>query len=244
MRPLSVEIYCPELGGAEPEAVRADLATRVPAPVTVEVEERAPRFEALEESLSQSWQFPEGRQTLAQCRFVITVRETQVGAAKPVERLDYLQNAINMVLEKVHAEAMHCVDSLQVISPGLFLGEVEARGVPALQAGAVNVRLYRVDAPGVADGRLIMDTLGLHVFGLPDLQIDYRWLEPGAVARTLFAAAAYIFQQGDVIEDGHSIEGCLPGSRWTAQHSESSMVEPFREVIVLDPGEPYSTRDE
>ena len=243
MRPLSVEIYCRELGGADPETVRADLAARVPAPVSVLVAERAPHWTALEDSLSQSWQFPEGRETLQTCRFVITVRETAASPAKPVERLHYLQDALNVVLDAVHGEAMHCVDSQQLISPGLFLGEVEARGVPALQAGAVNVRLYRVDAPGVAEGRLLMDTLGLHAFGLPDLQIDYRWLEPGAVAKTLFAAAAYIFQNGDVLEDGHTIEGSLPGSRWTAQHGES-MVEPHREVILLDPGEPYSTRDE
>jgi Domain of unknown function (DUF4261) len=243
MRPLSVEIYCNELGGADPEVVRADLAGRVPAPISVLVEARAPRLDSLEDALSQSWQFPEARDTLRQCRFVITARETMASPAKPVERLLSLQEAVSMVLNAVQGEAMHCVDSQQVISPGLFLGEVEARGFPALQAGAVNVRLYRVDAPGVAEGRLIMDTLGLHALGLPDLQIDYRWLEPGAVARTLFAAAGYIFQQGDVIEDGHSIEGSLPGTRWSAQHTQST-VEPPREVIALDPGEPYSTRDE
>ena len=243
MQPLSVEIYCHEIGGADPQTVQADLATRVPTSVSVVVAERAPRLDKLEESLSQSWQFPEARQTLGECRFAITIQEAAVGAAKPVERLEALQQAANIALEAVHGEAMHCVDSRQLIPPGLFLGEIEARGIPALQAGAINVRLFRVDAPGVAEGRLLMDTLGLHVFGLPDLQIDYRWLEPGAVAKTLFAAAGYLFQQGDVMEDGHTIEGCLPGSRWSVQHSQS-IVEPHREVIALDPGEPYSTRDE
>ncbi len=243
MQSLSIEIYCHEIGGADPQTVQDDLATRMPASVSVLMSARAPRIDRLEEALSQSWQFAEARDTLRDCRFAITVQETVVGAAKPVERLEALQQAVSVVLDAVHGEAMYCVDSRQLIPPGLFLGEVEARGVPALQAGAINVRLYRVDSPGVADGRLLMDTLGLHVFGLPDLQIDFRWLEPGAVAKTLFAAAAYLFEQGDVIEDGHTIEGCLPGSRWTAQHAQS-IVEPHRQVIALDPGEPYSTRDE
>jgi hypothetical protein len=237
MRPLSVEIYCRELEGTP------EFGPRMSASMEVSVEERAPHLTMLEDSLSQSWQFPEAREVLPECKFVITVRETAATPVKPKERLHSLQDAINVVLETVHADAIHCVDSQQVISPGLFLGEVEARGVPALQAGAVNVRLYRVDAPGVAEGRLVMDTLGLHAFGLPDLQMDYRWLEPGAVARTLFAAAGYIFQEGDVIEDGHTIEGCLPGTRWSAKHG-ASVVEPYREVLMLDPGEPYSTRDE
>jgi hypothetical protein len=238
MRPLSVDIYCRELpeGGAS--------SAPVPDAITMSIEERAPRFgDALEDALSQSWQFPEGRDVLRACRFVISLRENTVRPVTAGDRLRDLQRGVEAVLEIVHADAIHCVDSQQVIPPGLFLGEVEARGFPTVQAGAINVRLYRVDAPGVAEGRLVMDTLGLHAFGLPDLQIDFRWLEPGAVARTLFAAAGYIFEQGDVIEDGHTIEGCLPGSRWTASHGQS-LVEPHREVLILDPGQPYSTRDE
>jgi hypothetical protein len=237
MRPLSVEIYC---GDAAP---LDGLGEQMALAVDVSGEERGPRFDALEDALGQSWQFPEARDTLRDCGFVITVKETKESPSRPRERLAELQRAVNAVLERVHAGAIHCVDAQQVISPGLFLGEVEARGFPALEAGAVNVRFYRVDSPGVAEGRLVMDTLGLHAFGLPDLQIDYRWLEPGAVARTLFAAAGYIFEQGDVIEDGHAIEGALPGTRWTA-HRGASLVEPHRDVIVLDPGAPYSTRDE
>lgn len=243
MQPLSVEIYCPELGGAATEVVQADVQSRLSGGIALTVEERAPDPAALSAALAQSWQFPEARQALEPCRFVLTLRETPVPGAPPAQRLRTLQAAVQTVLEAVHGEALHCIDSQQFIPPGLFVGETEARGIPTLQAGAINVRFFRIDTPGVADGRFLMDTLGLHALGLPDVQIDYRWLDPGAVARTLFGAAAYLFEFGDVIEEGHSIEGCLPGSRWSAKRMDS-VAEPRRPVVAFDPGVPYSTRDE
>lgn len=243
MQPLSVEIYCREIGAATQE----QLAARMPAAVTLLVDERPPDLEALAAPLAQSWQLPEREAILEGCRHVITVREKGPAAgagaaAAPAERLKALQQGVGAALEAVHGEALHCVDAQQIIPPGLFIGELEARGVPCLQAGAINVRLFRVDGDARGDGRKVMDTMGLSAFGLPDLQIDYRWLDPGQVAATLFAAASYLFAQGDVVADGHAIEGCLPGSSWTVRR-ERSIVEPFREVVDLDPGAPYSSRN-
>lgn len=239
-QPLSVEIYCRDLGPVTGE----QLAALMPSPFSVRVEERPPDLEALAASLAQSWQLPEREQILADCRYVITVRESlAVPGLAPTERLKLLQQSVAATLEAVHGEALHCVDAQQIIPPGLFIGETEARGLPCLQAGAVNVRLFRVDDDQRGDGRLVMDTLGLGPFGLPDLQIDYRWLDPGQVAATLFAASAYLFEQGDVVAAGHSIQGSLPGSAWTVRR-ERSIVEPHREVIDLDPGAPYSSRQD
>lgn len=243
MRPLSVDIYCRQsLTEPQAEAIRAALPAHVQFTHHLR-EPGAALGDPLEIALSQSWQFPDAREVVGECTARIELRETSSWPVTSMKRLEDLQKAMRSALEIIHADAIHCADSEQVIPPGLFLGEIEARGVPAIQAGAVNVRLFPVNVEGVAPGRLVMDTLGLHMFGLPDLQIDFRWLEAGSVARTLFAAAGYLAEHGDVIDDGHTIEGCLPGTRWSALHGRSA-VEPNREVLVFDPGEPYSTRDE
>lgn len=236
-QPLSVEIYCRDLGTATHDQLQALM----PAPVTVLVDERPPDLEALAAPLAQSWQLPEREEILAGCRYVITIRETLVSPVGPQERLKLVQQGVAAALEAVHGEALHCIDAQQIIPPGLFIGETEAHGLPCLQAGAINVRLFRVDGDERGDGRMVMDTMGLAAFGLPDLQIDYRWLDPGQVAATLFAAAGYLFKEGDVVAAGHAIEGSLPGSAWTVRR-ERSIVEPHREVIDLDPGAPYSSR--
>jgi hypothetical protein len=84
-----------------------------------------------------------------------------------------------------------------------------------------------------------MDTLGLGALGLPDLQCRFCLLEPRAVARALYNTAWYLFTEGDVIQDGHTVEGGAPGSRWRCRH-EDSLVGPERVVLDLNPGPPYA----
>jgi len=79
------------------------------------------------------------------------------------------------------------------------------------------------------------DPRGLGALGLPDLQCHFFDLEPSAVARVLYDAAFYVFEHGDVIEDGHTIQGVDAGSKWRARHLES-LVGPMRVVLDLDLG--------
>ena len=83
-----------------------------------------------------------------------------------------------------------------------------------------------------------MDTLGLHVLGLPDLQCHFTGLDPNGIARILHNTAAYIYEHGDVIDDGHTISG-PDGEAWRCQH-EDTLVPPHRLVLDLDPGDPHA----
>jgi hypothetical protein len=86
-----------------------------------------------------------------------------------------------------------------------------------------------------------MDTLGLHIFDLPDLQCRYRPKasggshEPGQVAALLFNTAAYLFEHGDVIDDGHTISGTSEDEVFRCSHQDS-LVEPHRLVLDVDLG--------
>ena len=70
--------------------------------------------------------------------------------------------------------------------------------------GIVNVRFFTVAGD---DEAMVLDTLGLHVFGLPDLQCHFRDRDPGEIAGLLYATALYVFDSGDVIADGNTISG-------------------------------------
>jgi hypothetical protein len=100
----------------------------------------------------------------------------------------------------------------------------------------LNVRFFKVSN---SDGDMIMDTRGLDAIGLPDLQCHFRGLDANGVARVLFNAAVYIFENGAVIETGHTMEGIEPGSRWRCQF-ENSLLEPKRNVLDFNPGKPYA----
>jgi hypothetical protein len=84
-------------------------------------------------------------------------------------------------------------------------------------------------------GDVLMDTMGMSVFDLPDLQCHFRGLEAGRVGSKLFNTAAYLYEKGLVIESGHTIPGLSPGEKWKCQY-EDSLIGPDRTVIDLNPG--------
>jgi len=85
---------------------------------------------------------------------------------------------------------------------------------------------------------MVMDTLGLHVFGLPDVQCHFRDREPGEIAAMLFSTAVYLFRSGDVIADGNTVSG--PGDERLVCFQERALLAPSRRVIDVDLGDPYA----
>ena len=102
--------------------------------------------------------------------------------------------------------------------------------------GIVNVRFFTVAGD---DQAMVLDTLGLHVFGLPDLQCHFRGREPGEIAGLLYATALYVFDSGDVIADGNTISGLDANERYVCRR-EPSLLEPSRLVLDVDLGDPYA----
>ena len=101
--------------------------------------------------------------------------------------------------------------------------------------GLINVRYYTIsNHPGDS----IMDTRGLSVFGVPDLQCHYRDLEPDAVKQLLYNTAIYLLEHGDIIADGHTLTGSN-GEPWHCRH-EDSLLEPSRLVLDICPNAPYA----
>jgi Domain of unknown function (DUF4261) len=115
-----------------------------------------------------------------------------------------------------------------------ILDPVRLAGEPGMLLA--NARLFRV---GDSDHDKVMDTVGLAVLGLPDLQVRFTGLDPGDMAAFLYDVADYLYEHGDVIADGHTIEGIRPATAWRCRHATSS-VGPRRPVIDIDPGRPYA----
>ena len=58
----------------------------------------------------------------------------------------------------------------------------------------------------------------------------------------LYNSAIYVFEHGDIIEDGHTIQGIGADDRWKCRH-ESSLLPRERVVIDINPGPPYAAGD-
>ena len=97
--------------------------------------------------------------------------------------------------------------------------------------GGLNVRFYTISGTD----ELLFDTLGLTPIGLPDLQFHCRNLEPNEVVIFLRNLAAYLFEYGDIIEDGNTVEG-IHHEKWVCRR-EDAMAVPMRVVLDVNPGE-------
>jgi hypothetical protein len=84
-----------------------------------------------------------------------------------------------------------------------------------------------------------MDTMGLAPLGLPDLQCHFSGLETTAVGQMLYNTAYYLFEHGDIIQNGHTVAGVPTERRWVCQH-ETALVVPERTVLDINPGSPYA----
>jgi hypothetical protein len=93
----------------------------------------------------------------------------------------------------------------------------------------INVRMIRVQETD----EMVMDTLGLSTFQLPDAQCRSRGFHTNAMAGMVFSLCANLFESGDVIGDGQTIDG-IDGRRWKCTH-EHSLLGPAREVLAVHP---------
>ena len=162
----------------------------------------------------QTWDWEEADAVLARCTHSLLVAEKPGGGRSYSERLDAFVPTLNAAIERLSPDAIWLPHSERVARPTTF---------DAL-AACVNVRMFLVND---TDQRL-METLGLHALGLPDVQCVFDADEPASIAGLLFDVAGYLLQSGDVIEDGDTI-----GNRPWRCDEGTSVVAPERRMFTL-----------
>lgn len=184
-------------------------------------------------ALEQAWHWKEAAQVFGDCQYQIRVHDLFTAALPHKERLQLFQQALCAVLEVVPCDAIYFYGSDKMVEPSAY---TEALQNGDHLYGAMNVRLFQAGGTEVRR-ELLMDTVGLSSLGVPDFQCHFAGLDPDRVAQTLYGAAYYVFDQGDVILDGQLL-GTSGSQRWRCEHQEA-IVSPRRYVIDLDPGAPY-----
>jgi hypothetical protein len=178
--------------------------------------------------VSQTWDWQEAEAAVSDCHCSLIVTEIFGPTRTPQERWDAMSSVVAELMRLTHPRVLSWPQSQRVGNPELFTaGDLD---------GLINVRYFSIsNDPGV----MVMDTLGLHVFGLPDVQCHFRDREPGEIATMLFSTAVYLFRSGDVIGDGNTISGPRDDERLVCFH-EPALLAPSREVIDVDLGDPYA----
>lgn len=187
--------------------------------------------EALLASLSQTWDWPDARElALSAVGSHVVLPPMSSAWLDYKTRLDLLHCGVSALLDQTDPLALHWPQSQRVVAPEAYR---VARGDRADRLyPQANVRMFRVQQG--QPGELFMDTLGLFSLGLPDLQVRFAGEEPGEIAGQLFYLARYVYEHGDVIQDGHTVQGGPASSSWRCHHASSS-IGPDRPVLELEP---------
>ncbi len=177
---------------------------------------------------SQTWDWADTEAAVATGQASVLITELFPGDVPVATRVAALVQVVRAVAAVTGPAAISWPQSQRVTDPDQ-LGEDDLEGL-------INVRLFTVAGDAEA---LVMDTLGLHSFGLPDVQCHFRGKDPAEIGALLYSTAGYIFDAGDVIADGNTISGLSGDERYTCRR-EPALLQPDRPVIDIDLGDPYA----
>ncbi|MBV9866058.1 MAG: DUF4261 domain-containing protein [Abitibacteriaceae bacterium] len=197
-------------------------------------------MEHYESAFQQTWDWPQARAVVGECKATLLLTDMLAAGLEPHTRLDLFTGALLALLEVAPCRAIYWQPSQQFIEPSAYIAAHQVGENYNPLYGAINVRLFEVQ--GRLPGEKLMDTRGLATLGLPDLQCHFVKLDPNEVGHVLYNSAFFTFDRGDIIEDGHTIQGIKSDDKWRCQH-EDALAPPERVVLDLDPGPPYAAGD-
>ncbi|MDC3379451.1 DUF4261 domain-containing protein [Planctomycetota bacterium] len=183
-------------------------------------------------AVQQAWDWRDAGNVVAECGHHALLTDILAGGLTPKLRLHMLVRALKSALEVAEVDALHWKTSDRLVEPSAFLRALEQG--QEFFCGPINARLFNIRDR--AEGETVMDTLGMNLFRLPDVQLHFTGLDVNDVASFLYTTAKYLFDAGDVIEDGQTVQGLTDAHKWRCQH-ERSLVPPDRLVLDAHSGE-------
>jgi hypothetical protein len=191
--------------------------------------ENDPEIEIPAIAFQQNWHWPEANDTAKTCKYELLVTDLMTRTLAYKQRLVLFMNFLVAVTKATNPDVIYSVYGQKLIKP-IDLTNIWDKEEKQLLYGICNVRLYNLTDVN----ELLMDTIGLNSIGLPDFQIKFKGYETNEIADLLWNYAYYIYEQGDVIENGNTLEGITIGSKWKCER-QTSLLDHERIVINVQP---------
>ena len=183
---------------------------------------------------SQMWDCLRDRdRILAECKYCVFANDMLCGALDPLERADFDMDFLEALLELYPAcEAVFCVNTGKLILADTVRNKA-ASGPDRYIRYAMNARFFNIS--GTKDH--VVDTLGLSLLYLEDLQYHFHDMDPNWVVNHAYNAASYILANHRPIKDGDTIDGVADGRidqsvRWKCRF-EDALIKPDRGVLDI-----------
>lgn len=180
----------------------------------------------LEIAYRQIWHWPEAEYETRNCKFEIVITDLMTRNLDYKVRVELFQKFVTSIVKALKPKAIYFPSSEKLVETIVYTS-LALNIYDDYLYGLLNIRLFNIEEKG-----LLMDSLGLQVFGLPDFQIHFKEYEPGQIFEFLRNYAYYIFENGSIVEDGNTVEGLQIGSKWKCNYNEA-YIEPKRYVIDI-----------
>ena len=206
--------------------------TSIPAQCTILMpNEGNSKSEIADGAFQQNWHWKEANDVAKHCKYEVLVSDFMTRTLDYKTRFNLFSYFLAAVTKATNPKIVYSLTSQKLLKPRNVIDSMTSKENGYLES-FINVRLYNIGNGN--SGELLMDTVGLHLLGLPDVQIRFENLDEGEIAGLLWNYAYYIFEQGDVLENGNTILGLEPNSRWKCER-QTSLAAPKRIVIDIQP---------
>lgn len=181
---------------------------------------------------SQSWDCKNIDDMLEECNYKIILSDFMSGKLEYKERCSLIITFLNVLLKFYpNCIAIYWPHSEKIIPIDVYKDN-PYEGKSVFLHGGINVRFFNIND----DKSMLIDTIGLGSIGLTDFQCHFKNIDPNRLISQIYNLCSYVFENGNIIEDGDSVAGIDPGDKWLCQYEEA-LVQPYRTVIDINVGE-------
>lgn len=181
---------------------------------------------------SQMWNCMSDRdQILSECKYQIFANDMLGGGLPAKKRANMLMDYLEALLELYpQCEAVYNANSGKLIKAD-EIRKKEMTGIDRFIRYALNVRFFNVE--GTKDS--VVDTLGLSLLYIEDLQYHFHDMDPNWVVGHAYTVASYLLNNDNPMKDGDTVDGIRKGMivqdiQWKCQY-EDALIQPARVVI-------------
>jgi Domain of unknown function (DUF4261) len=203
----------------------------IPAQGAVIEIDQKPNLDRFEKAFQQSWHWDSSKSVMEKCNFEVNLTDLMSRTLPHQARLEYFQKFICAVVRATNPTVIYFRNSDKLLEPTDFLEACDSEQGSFLH-GAMNVRMFNVS--NGEKGETLMDTVGLHAFGIADFECIFSGHNPGEIAGALQNLAYYVFETGDYIRSNSTVQGVGKNPIWKTKYADSK-VEPSRLVVEVIP---------
>lgn len=184
--------------------------------------------------ISQMWDCQADRERiLSECKYQVVATDMLTAGLEYRKRAELLMDYMEALVELYpQCEAVYFPISGKMFTTD----QIRNHQIPREQRFiyfAVNVRFFNIQ--GTEDK--LVDTLGMSILCLPDLQYHFHGMDPNWVVNHAYNVLLYIYNNDNPIENGETIDGIVNGSmdmqvQWQC-HYEDALIQPVRGVLDI-----------